>query len=172
MRGRRAASRAPSHLGVLPFAGNGRRRPSAPPTIPANPARRGCRRPSVAANHAVQHPRAREWRGLSPAPLPRPLSASLNFHSALSKTHDDAGRRRGATRAPPRASHDAIRGAPMNHEGDPGPVPSRRPMVFSARGRTASHFDSRRRRLHRRRVREAAGFFGFSYYLVAMREVR
>jgi hypothetical protein len=38
------------------------------------------------------------------------------------------------------------------YEGDPGPVPRGRPMVFSARGRTASHFDSRRRRLHRRRV--------------------
>ena len=38
--------------------------------------------------------------------LARPPLASLNFHSALSKTHDDAGRRRGATRAPPRASHD------------------------------------------------------------------
>jgi len=37
-------------------------------------------------------------------------------------------------------------------QGDPGPVPGGRPMVFSARGRTASHFDSRRRRLHRRRV--------------------
>jgi hypothetical protein len=34
------------------------------------------------------------------------------------------------------------------------------------------HFDSRRRRLHRRRVPEAAGFFGFPYYLVAMMEVR
>jgi hypothetical protein len=58
------------------------------------------------------------------------------------------------------------------YEGDPGPVPSGRPMVFSARGRTASHFDSRRRRLHRRRVPYAAGFFGFPYYLVAMMEVR
>ena len=54
---------------------------------------------------------------------------------------------------------------------DPGPVPSGRPMVFSACGRTASHFDSRRRRLHRRRVPEAAGFFGFPYYLVGMMEV-
>jgi hypothetical protein len=50
------------------------------------------------------------------------------------------------------------------YEGDPGPVPRGRPMVFSARGRTASHFDSRRRRLHRRRVPQAAGFFGFPYY--------
>jgi hypothetical protein len=53
-----------------------------------------------------------------------------------------------------------------------GVVPSGRPMVFSACGRTASHFDSRRRRLHRRRVPEAAGFFGFPYYLVGMMEVR
>jgi hypothetical protein len=42
---------------------------------------------------------------------------------------------------------------------------------FSACGRTASHFDSRRGRLHRRRVPEAAGFFSFPQYLVAMMEV-
>jgi hypothetical protein len=37
---------------------------------------------------------------------------------------------------------------------------------------TAIHFDSRRRRSHRRQVPKAAGFFGFPYYLVAMMGVR
>ncbi len=151
------------------------RRPSAPPDhSPANPARRGRRRPAVAVNHAVQHPPgegvARAFARAAPSPATP--STSLNFRPALSKTHDDACARRGARRAPPRANHDALRGAPMNYEGDPSPVPSGRPMVFSACGRTASHFDSRRRRLHRRRVPEAAGFFGFPYYLVDMMEVR